>query len=464
MRRLLMAATTVSVAAIGLLASARFSAAADTTTTTVAATPVAVTTSATADETLAPVDVLQVSGLFDGTMIDAVEQAIADAPKHGAQALILQVNSSGAVAADADVRGLIERVANAPVPIGIWVGPTSGARLYGMPAQMMAVADVTAMVSGSRIGHTGRLLEVDGKQITFGVADDRLRDGSLSFQEARSLGALKLETPDIGVPTIRNMVQVMDGVEADGKVLNTATDKVGNDGKAQVTLTTVRFSKLGLIDQLFHTVSSVPVAYLLFLIGLSLLVFEFFTAGVGVAGVVGGACAFFACFGLAELPARGWAVGLLVAGILGCAIDVQVGLPRLWTGIGLVMLAIGSLWLYHPLPGTSMRLSWLALLVGLGGCALTFIVGMPSMVRTRFATPTIGREWMIGESGSAVGDIDPDGTVTVAGARWRARTNRATPLKHGDEVRVVAIDGVTLEVEPLTGAARDYRERRTSTR
>jgi membrane-bound serine protease (ClpP class) len=89
---------------------------------------------------------------------------------------------------------------------------------------------------------------------------------------------------------------------------------------------------------------------------------------------------------------------------------------------------------------------------------------MPSMVRKRFATPTIGREWLIGESGSAVGDIDPDGTVTVAGARWRARTNRATPLKHGDEVRVVAIDGVTLEVEPLTGAARDYRERRTSTR
>jgi membrane-bound serine protease (ClpP class) len=52
--------------------------------------------------------------------------------------------------------------------------------------------------------------------------------------------------------------------------------------------------------------------------------------------------------------------------------------------------------------------------------------------------------------------------VTVANARWRARTNRATPVQAGAAVRVVAIDGVTLEVEPEEGAARDYRERRPS--
>jgi membrane-bound serine protease (ClpP class) len=86
---------------------------------------------------------------------------------------------------------------------------------------------------------------------------------------------------------------------------------------------------------------------------------------------------------------------------------------------------------------------------------------MPSMVRARFATPTIGREWMIGEFGDAVGAVDPDGIVRVHDATWRARTNRATPIPAGGRVRVVAIDGVILEVEPETGAARDYRERRT---
>jgi len=91
---------------------------------------------------------------------------------------------------------------------------------------------------------------------------------------------------------------------------------------------------------------------------------------------------------------------------------------------------------------------------------LAFIVGMPSMVRTRFATPTIGREWMIGHEGTATTSIDPEGVALVSGARWRARTNRATPISAGSGLKVVAIDGVTLEVEPETGAARDYRERR----
>jgi membrane-bound serine protease (ClpP class) len=415
------------------------------------------------DDALAPVDVLQVTGLFNGIVIQAIDDAIERAADDGSQALILQVNSGGSIASPDEMTGLIQRVADSPVPIGIWVGPSGSARLYGMPAQLMGVADVTAMVSGSRIGHTGRLVELEGATVDFGAAADRLRSGSLSFQDARTLGALKLDTPDVGVPTIRNMVAAMDGVTVDGVVLDTVSEGVNDEGGSELQATLVRFSKLGLLDQLMHTVASPPVAYLMLLIGLSLLVFEFFTAGVGVAGVVGAVCAFLGCFGLAELPARGWAVALLVLAFAAFAVDVQVGIPRFWTGVGVVLVTAGSLVLYEPLPGTSMGVGWLTMLVGIGGTMLTFIVGMPSMTRTRFATPTIGREWMIGEMGTAVGEIAPEGVVTVANARWRARTNRATPVPAGAEVRVVAIDGVTLEVEPAEGGARDYRERRPST-
>ena len=81
------------------------------------------------------------------------------------------------------------------------------------------------------------------------------------------------------------------------------------------------------------------------------------------------------------------------------------------------------------------------------------------MVRARFATPTIGRDWMVGELGEAVGGRRPRRRGGVDGAQWRARTNRATPIPPGGPVRVVAIDGVTLEVEPEQGGAMDYRER-----
>lgn len=419
------------------------------------------TTSTGTDGSLAPVDVLQVTGLFDHVVVDAIDHAIDRAAEGGSQALILQVNSGGAVVSNDEMRALVQRVADAPVPIGIWVGPSRSARLYGTPAQLMGVADVTAMVSGSRIGYTGALFTLDnGRVVDFGAAADRLRAGSLSFQDARTFDALKLDTPDVGVPTIRNMVLAMDGVTVDGVTLHTVSQGVDDEGGAQLQSTLVKFSKPGLFAQLMHTVASPPVAYLMFIIGLALLVFEFFTAGVGVAGAVGAVCAFLGCYGLSELPARSWAVGLLLVAMVAFAIDVQVGIPRLWTGVGIFFTVLGSWFLYGDLPGTDLRVGWLTLLVGVGGMMLTFIVGMPSMVRTRFATPTIGREWMIGELGTAVNDVTPEGVVLVANGRWRARTNRATPIPAGQGVRVVAIDGVTLEVEPEAGGARDYRERR----
>jgi membrane-bound serine protease (ClpP class) len=165
-------------------------------------------------------------------------------------------------------------------------------------------------------------------------------------------------------------------------------------------------------------------------------------------------------YGLAALPVQLWAVAMIVLSVFAFAVDVQVGVPRLWTGIGLGLFTVASLVLYQPIDGSSMRMSWLTLVCGIAMMALAFIVGMPSMVRTRFATPTIGREWMIGMEGIAQSDISPEGIVIVQSAQWHARTNRSTPLLQGAACRVAAIDGITLEVEPLEGAARDYREMR----
>jgi membrane-bound serine protease (ClpP class) len=106
--------------------------------------------------------------------------------------------------------------------------------------------------------------------------------------------------------------------------------------------------------------------------------------------------------------------------------------------------------------------SWITLLAAFVGMTLAMYAGMPTMVRTRFSTPTIGREWMIGELGEARTDIAPDGVITLRDAPWRARTNRATPIHQHERARVVAIEGLVLEVEPEGGGARDYRERRRS--
>jgi len=416
---------------------------------------------ATGAEKLAPVDVVEVSGMIDAIVAQSIGEAIERSQNNGAQAVVLQFNTKGAVVGRDRMAEIAESIQNSKIPVAIWVGP-SGSRAYGLPAQLLAVADVTAMAPGARVGRTGTMLTVNGQALTFGKADDAIYTNTLGFLEAREQDVLKFSTDDRGVPVLRNMLYALDGLTVRGTTLDTVADVLDKNGQVVREATTVRFFKLGLMPRLLHTVASPPSAYLLTTIGLALLIFEFFTAGIGIGAFVGAVCLILGTLGMGALPMSGVGLTLLILSMIAFAVDVQVGVPRLWTGIGLVAYIAASFTMFRSVDGLTMRPSWISLSVCIVGVALTFIVGMPSMVRTRFATPTIGRENLIGSTGVAVGEVNPEGIVLVDGAQWRARTNRATPLANNAEVRVASIDGITLQVEPLEGAARDYREARKS--
>lgn len=374
------------------------------------------------------VRVLKVSGLIDPVLASFIEDEVADAAGTDVVAIVLQVNSGGAAVDDARMDEVVEAIESSSVPVAVWVGP-SGSAAEGEAARLVAAASISGISPGSRVEVVPELAEgVDlGGRTSVGE--------KVGAERAAELGLVDNDAPVIG-----EFIIGLPGVE------------VNDEGEPQ---TPVRFGQLDLTDQLFHTVASPPVAYLLLVIGASLLVFELFTAGVGVAGMVGAGSLVLAAYGLAVLPTNTWALVLLGLAFPAFAVDVQTGVPRLWTAVGTVLLVVGSVALFADGPP-----SWITLLVGIAGTLLAMLGGMPAMVRTRFSTPTIGRDWMIGETGIAVADISPDGVVTVRDAPWRAHTNRATPIAAGDEVRVTAIDGLTLEVEPIEGAARDHRERR----
>ena len=121
-----------------------------------------------------------------------------------------------------------------------------------------------------------------------------------------------------------------------------------------------------------------------------------------------------------------WAIALLVLGMLGFAIDVQAGGLGPWTFIGGAALVAGSVWLY----GGSSRLdpAWWIIVLVCGGTVAVHAVRHDRDGPSRFSTPTIGREELIGEMGVAEVDVAPDGVVRIRDALWRARTNRATPI------------------------------------
>jgi membrane-bound serine protease (ClpP class) len=381
------------------------------------------------------VTVIQVSGYLDPIEVSFIERSVDQAEKDHVDALVIQLDSPGAVVDAATLDRVVARVRDATVTVGVWVGP-SGAEASGDAARIVEAAKYRGLAPGS-------VLEVDGQHIG---ADEAFQTGKTNIPATcdRQRGSTEGCSATIG-----DFVVSIPGVPV--KEIN-----VGNQTR-KVPEGQTKFAQVSVLDRLMHSVASPPVTYLLFVIGMALLLFEFFTAGVGVAGVVGAGAFLLGCYGLGVLPARPIGIALLVLAMFGYAVDIQTGVPRVWTGIATVCFVIGSLTLYE-----GISLSWITLLAGIVGITITMLTGMPAMVRARFATPTIGREWMIGEQGKARTTISPEGVVEVRGAPWRARTNRATPIGAGDSVRVAGIDGLVLDVEPLTGAARDYRERRSS--
>lgn len=397
------------------------------------------------------IDVVQVNGLLDPSNATLVRDSLRNAERRHSTVVVFQFNGGGAV--DVHVTPLVREIERATVPVAAWIGP-SGGGARGATALLALSAPVVGIAPGA---HLGPVLPVrwdlPSAETQLAAKSGEARTRSLSGKAAQQLGLV-----DGREATLQEFVVSLDGKTiptAEGPVtLSLLRGEAGNRRLNQV----VRFHKLDLQQQLAHTLNTPWLAYFFFVAGLALIVFEFFTAGVGVAGAVGGLALLGAAFGFSHLPIAPWAVALLMLGILGLAIDVQAGTLGVWTVIGGVALIVGSIWLYDG--SSHLDPQWWVLLTVCGGTLLFMISGMTAMIRSRFSTPTIGREELVGEMGTAEVDVDPDGVVRIHDALWRARTNRATPIHSGDAVRVVSVEGIVLEVEPETGGARDYRERR----
>jgi membrane-bound serine protease (ClpP class) len=398
--------------------------------------------SAAAKKTESPVglvNVIEVSGFIDPAVRNFIVRSVDEAVASKAQLLVIQLNSRGSLLSQKDLNALEARLRDETrIPVAVWVGGGAAPRAYGGAARILAAADVAGLA---------RLAKV-GKSTPTEDPNDALLGRPMNFNEAK-----KAKVFTIDAPVLPQFVGQLDGKTVNGRVLDTAKDagKRDKDGRQLKKLGGVRFAKMNVLERLFHIGSNQTVAYFLFVIALALFVFEFFTGGIGIAAAVGLGAFVLAVTGLGVLPTRPAGIALLILAMLGFAIDIQSGTPRFWTGIGTVSFVAGSLLLFS----NGIAVPWFAIGLITVLVVLFMVNGMPTMVRTRFATPTIGRESMIGELGTATAAVNPDGIVTVLGAPWRARTNRATPIVAGAPIRVIGIDGLLLEVEPLEGAAKD---------
>ena len=208
----------------------------------------------------------------------------------------------------------------------------------------------------------------------------------------------------------------------------------------------VRFVKPDLWDRFLRLASRPEAAFFFLLAGIAIATFEFYAAGAGVAAAVAALSLFLAGYGWATLPMNWWAVVLALFGLLLYTWDFQQNRLGLGSVGGTIALLIGGFFYTNAAPQYTP--AWWGVLITVIGIALFYGFALTTVVRSRFSTLTIGREYLVGKQGTAETDFDPEGVVVVDGARWRARSHRAAGLGPGDPIQVVEVNGILLEVGP----------------
>jgi membrane-bound serine protease (ClpP class) len=198
-------------------------------------------------------------------------------------------------------------------------------------------------------------------------------------------------------------------------------------------------------SRILAVITDPTVAYLLLLIGLYGLVFEGYNPGAVLPGVVGAISLLLALYALQLLPVSYAGLALIVLGLALMVTEVFVPSFGVLGIGGLVALLAGSLMLFdRDVPGFEISRG---VIYGFGtATALTFFIVLQLAARARARPSRTGAGELIGHSALVLEPARTGPRVRARGEIWQAR--RAVPLQPGQRVRVRALHGLVLEVEP----------------
>jgi membrane-bound serine protease (ClpP class) len=247
-------------------------------------------------------------------------------------------------------------------------------------------------------------------------------------------------------PSIRQYLQDLNGVSFSTGSGDAVVETIEpfDDG---VTLKTVTFHKPGIGLRYFRLGATPETAFFFLVVGLTVVSFEFFAIGPGVAAGVATLSLLIAGWGVVNLPVRWWALALAIAGWGILTASYQRGGIIALTALGALMLQGSGMFFVDGSGQIDPR--WWLILPSVLAVLFFFLLGMPTVQRARFSTQTIGREGLIGDEGVALVDFDPNGLVEVNGAQWRASAHREAGVVAGSRIVVTGVDGMFLEVDRI---------------
>jgi membrane-bound serine protease (ClpP class) len=401
-------------------------------------------------------DLISVNAAITSPVAEYIENSIAGAVHDGAAGIIIRLDTPGGL--DTAMRDIAKAILNAPLPVIVFVAPP-GARAASAGVIIVVAAHVAAMAPGTNIGAAhpvgigigggqmdktmSQKVENDAVAYVQGIARKRGRNEAWvekAVRKSESITAeeaLRLNVIDIVAADVPALLRQIDGREVD---LNGSKRIIAAKGAV------IREKAMGTRDLILAAISNPNIAYILFLVGLAGLYFEFSTPGVILPGVVGGISLILAFFAMQTLSINYAGVALILFAIILFIAEIKIISHGILSIGGVIALLIGSLMLFKT-SGSSLRLSLSVLIPAVSITSLFFIAIVGIAMKAQLRPRQGGRDGMAGQQGVAVGDIYTEGKVLVGGEYWDAVSD--APIAGGSRVRVSAVDNMRLKVEPV---------------
>ncbi len=198
---------------------------------------------------------------------------------------------------------------------------------------------------------------------------------------------------------------------------------------------------------LWQWLTNPNVTYALLILGMWALIAAWFTPGTGVAEGLAVACLALAAVGLFRLPTNLAALLLILVALVLYVLEGQINSNGILALVATLLLTIGSMFLFHTREEIVRVSRWLILGVSVSSLALFWWLTTAGLVAQLRPVQSSARV-QPGDEGEARTDLAPRGVVYVADEEWSAEAVSGT-IPAGTRVRVVAVDGLHLTVEPI---------------
>ncbi|MBK8985700.1 MAG: nodulation protein NfeD [Chloroflexi bacterium] len=405
---------------------------------------------------------LEIEGPVTPAMAEYFARGIRAAEREEATALVIQLNTPGG--AIDTTQKIVQSIRAARVPVIVFIAPrgaqaASAGSIITIAAHAAGMAPETVIGAASPVGQDGAELD----ETLFRKITEDLKASIRSLAARRGPEVVELAEAMIDEARAVHAEEALDAGLIDA-IANDVPDLLRQlDGLTVIvadqptTLHTadapIRPVRMNLVEGVLHALSNPVLIGLLLAIGVQAILIEISNPGGWVAGFIGVVLLSLALYGLGQLPANWFGLGLIIIAFVLFLLEVKAPVHGALAVTGVITMFAGFMVLFNS-PGTPefARISIVSALLITLPTAAFFIFLVYMVVRGQRRKPITGQQGLIGQQGPVrkaivlqPGAEQFAGMALVQGELWRAEAEEA--IYEGEEVEVTAVHGFTLQVK-----------------